>query len=170
VALATSFYYIVIKKVYELGKNWVHLVFSTKNRKPFLHKEIRQNVFQHIRQNAEKKTIFLDTVNGYTDHAHCLISLNKNQSISETAQLIKGESSHWINQKKLITNHFMWQDDYWAVGVSESQVPAVRNYILNQENHHRKFSFEEEVEEFMKKYGWHYISHEQVANHHHNDI
>jgi REP element-mobilizing transposase RayT len=57
---------------------WVHLVFSTKNRIPFLHTAIRQKVFQHIKQNAEKKDIYLDSVNGWSDHAHCLISLNKN--------------------------------------------------------------------------------------------
>ncbi len=136
---------------------WVHLVFSTKNREPFLHKEIRKTVFQHIKQNAEKKDIFLDAVNGYSDHAHCLISLNRDKSISETAQLIKGESSHWINQNKLTVDKFIWQDDYWAVSVSESHLLAVRNYIFNQEEHHRKLSFEEEVEEFMNKYGWQFI-------------
>ncbi len=136
---------------------WIHLVFSTKNREPFLNKEIRKNVFQHIKQNAKKKDIFLDSVNGYSDHAHCLISLNKDKSISETAQLIKGESSHWINQNKLTVSKFIWQDDYWAVGVSESHLQAVRNYICNQEEHHHKISFAEEVEEFMNKYGWQYI-------------
>jgi len=136
---------------------WVHMVFSTKNREPFLHKEIRKNVFQHIKQNAEKKDIYLDSVNGYSDHAHCLISLNKDKSISETAQLIKGESSHWINQNKLTISKFIWQDDYWAVGVSESHLQSVRNYIFNQEEHHQKISFAGEVEEFMNKYGWQYI-------------
>ena len=56
---------------------WVHLVFSTKNREPFLHKEIRKNVFQHIKQNGDKKEMYLDSVNGFSDHAHCLISLNR---------------------------------------------------------------------------------------------
>ncbi|MDQ6609717.1 MAG: IS200/IS605 family transposase [Bacteroidota bacterium] len=136
---------------------WVHLVFSTKNRQPFLHKEIRKHLFQHIKQNAEKKAIYLDSVNGFSEHAHCLISLNKDMSMSDTAQLIKGESSHWINQNKLIPGKFFWQDDYWAVGVSESHLEAVRNYIFNQEAHHQKTSFAEEIEEFMNKYGWQYF-------------
>lgn len=136
---------------------WVHLVFSTKNREPFLQKEIRKQVFQHMKQNAEKKDIHLDSVNGFSDHAHCLISLNKDLGMSDTAQLIKGESSHWINQNKLTASKFNWQDDYWAVGVSESHVKAVRNYIFNQEKHHQKITFGEEVEEFMNKYGWQYI-------------
>lgn len=136
---------------------WVHLVFSTKNREAYLHKNIRGQIFNHIKQNADKKGIWLDCINGYLEHAHCLISLNKEQSISKAAQLIKGESSRWINKNNLIKGKFIWQDDYWAVGVSESHLTSVRNYIYNQEIHHKNKSFSREVEEFMKKYGWKYI-------------
>lgn len=86
---------------------WVHLVFSTKNREPYLHQSIRKKVFQHIKQNAKEKEIWLDSVNGYADHAHCLLSLNKELSISKVAQLIKGESSFWINQNKLVEGKFI---------------------------------------------------------------
>jgi REP element-mobilizing transposase RayT len=137
---------------------WVHLVFTTKNREPYLHSEIRKEVFQHIKQNATEKSIWLDSVNGFSDHVHCLLSLNKNQSISDVVQLIKGESSFWINKNKLTKNKFSWQDDYWAVSVSESHLQATRNYIFNQEVHHQKKNFGQEIEEFMTKYGWHYDS------------
>jgi putative transposase len=81
---------------------YIHLVFCTKNRVPFLDSpELRKTVFQHIKQNAEAKDIRLDCVNGWNDHAHCLISLVREQTISKVAQLIKGESSYWINQNKL---------------------------------------------------------------------
>ena len=134
---------------------WVHLVFSTKNKEPFLQtEEIRKKVFQHIKQNAEEKDIWLDCINGYHDHVHCLISLNKDQTISKVAQLIKGESSFWINQAKLTDTKFTWQDDYWAVSVSESHLKSVRDYIFKQEEHHIKKSFADEVNEFMEKYGW----------------
>ena len=133
---------------------WVHLIFSTKNRDPFLINDIRKEVFKHMKQNAEEKEIWLDCVNGYTDHAHCLISLNKDQSISKIAQLIKGESSFWINKNKLTKGKFMWQDDYWAVGVSESHLQKTREYIFKQEDHHKKTTFKKEVDEFMEKYGW----------------
>jgi putative transposase len=83
--------------------------------------------------------------------------LNRNQTIAEVVQLIKGESSYWINKNKLTQNKFSWQDDYWAVSVSESHIPATRNYISNQEGHHQKKTFVEEIEEFMNKYGWNYI-------------
>lgn len=137
---------------------YIHLVFSTKNREPFLNSpELRKSVFQHIKQNATEKGIWLDSVNGWQDHAHCLISLGKEQTISKVAQLIKGESSFWINHNSLINNKFTWQDDFWAVGVSESHVRLVRHYIHNQEEHHTKKTFTKEVNEFMKKYGWSYI-------------
>ena len=139
-------------------KVYMHMVFSTKNRKPFLNSPaLRKNVFQHIKKNATEKEIWLDCVNGYEDHAHCLISLGKEQSISKVAQLIKGESSFWINQNKLTAEKFIWQDDYWVVGVSESRLESVRNYIHNQESHHSKKSFSDEINIFMEKYGWSFL-------------
>lgn len=137
---------------------WVHLVFSTKNREPYLNsRELREKVFNHIKDNAKEKDIWLDSINGYKEHIHCLISLNKEQSISKIAQLIKGESSFWINKNKLTKNKFIWQDDYWAVSVSESHIENVKKYISEQEEHHRIKTFSEEVDEFMKKYGWYFI-------------
>ncbi len=134
---------------------YIHIVFSTKNREPFLNsKELRKQVFKHIKINSEEKSIWLDCVNGWQEHAHCLISLGKEQSISKVAQLIKGESSFWINQSKLTENKFVWQDDYWVVGVSESHLQSVRDYIHSQEEHHSKKSFTDEVNEFMEKHKW----------------
>ena len=137
---------------------YIHMVFSTKNREPFLNsKELRKEVFQHIKKNAVEKEIWLDCVNGWQEHAHCLISLGKEQTISKVAQLIKGESSFWINQNKLTENKFIWQDDYWVVGVSESHLKSVREYIHNQEVHHSKKTFTNEVNGFMEKYGWSFV-------------
>jgi putative transposase len=102
---------------------WIHLVFTTKNGTPYLDdKELRETVYEHIRQNAKEKEIWLDQVNGHNEHIHCLISLGKEQTISKTAQLIKGESSFWINKNKLTSQKFEWQDDFWAVSVSESNI------------------------------------------------
>jgi putative transposase len=135
-------------------KIWIHLVFSTKNREPYLTKDIRYKVHQHIIENCKEKDIFILAVNGYTDHLHCLISLGKEQSIAKIAQLIKGESSFWINKNEICKTKFSWQDDYFAVSVSESQVGTVKKYIQNQEAHHSKSTFNNEVDEFMKKYNW----------------
>ena len=134
------------------------MVFSTKNRQPFLNSsELRRNVFEHIKNYAEEKGIWLDCINGYQEHAHCLISLGKEQTISKVAQLIKGESSYWINQHNLTSEKFLWQDDYWIVGVSESHLESVRKYIHNQEIHHSNQSFESEINNLMEKYGWSFI-------------
>ena len=91
---------------------------------------------------------------GYHDHIHCLLSLGRDQSISKVSQLIKGESSFWINHNGITKQNFTWQDDYWAVSVSESHLETVRAYIQQQEEHHRIKSFTEEVNDFMEKYGW----------------
>ena len=137
---------------------YMHMVFSTKNREPFLNSaELRRNVFEHIKNNAEEKGIWLDCINGYQEHAHCLVSLGKEQTIAKVAQLIKGESSYWINQHNLTSEKFVWQDDYWIVGVSESHLESVRKYIHNQEIHHSNQSFESEINNFMEKYGWSFL-------------
>ena len=133
-------------------KIWVHLVFSTKNRHPYLTRNIRYKLQNHIIENCKEKSIFLKALNGYTEHLHCLISIGKEQTIAKIAQLIKGESANWINKNKLTDEPFIWQDGYFAVSVSESNLEIVSNYIKNQEKHHSKKSFEEEVKEFADKY------------------
>jgi putative transposase len=81
-----------------------------------------------------------------------LISLGADQTLQKVMQLIKGESSFWVNKQQLIEEKFEWQDEYFAVSVSESVIDKVRNYIKNQENHHRKKSYREEYDEFISKY------------------
>ncbi|MFN8207903.1 MAG: transposase [Bacteroidales bacterium] len=108
---------------------------------------------QHIISNCKEKKIFLQEVNGYTEHVHCLISLGRDQTIAQVAQLIKGESSFWINKNDLMPEKFTWQDDYWAVSVGESELSKIVNYIKNQESHHEQKPFTDEVEELEAKYG-----------------
>ena len=136
-------------------KIYIHLVWSTKNRAPYLSSpEVRKKVWQHIKDNAVQKGIFVDFVNGYSDHCHCLVSLSSDQQIQKVVQLIKGESSFWINKEKLTQDKFAWQDEYFAVSVSESMVDTVRNYIKNQEVHHARKTFKEECDEFVDRYGF----------------
>ena len=136
-------------------KVYIHFVWSTKNRGPFLNsKELRLKVWDHIRENAKAKGIFVDFVSGYSDHCHCLVSMGMDQTIQKIMQLIKGESSFWINKNQLTQQKFESQDEYFAVSVSESMLDRVRNYIKNQEEHHRKKSFQEEYAEFLEKYGF----------------
>lgn len=136
-------------------KTYIHFVWSTKNRVPHLYnKEVRQKVWQHIKENAKEKGVFIDFINGYSDHCHCLVSLGADQTIQKVMQLIKGESSFWINKNELCKEKFEWQDEYFAVSVSESMLDKVRNYIKNQEEHHGKQTFQEEYKEFIAKYNF----------------
>jgi REP element-mobilizing transposase RayT len=137
-----------------LVKVWIHCVWSTKNRQPLLSEEIRLKVFQHIRRNAGEKGIFIDFIGGYVDHVHCLVSLGTDQTIEKIIQLVKGESSFWINRNKLCREKFAWQDEYFAVSVSESLIDKVREYIKKQEEHHRKQTFKDEFEAFLVKAGF----------------
>lgn len=139
-------------------KIYIHFVWSTKNRQPFLNTlESRQLVWNHIKENAKDKGIYIDFINGYEDHYHCLISLGVNQSIEKIMQLIKGESSFWINKNKhlfpnLEGRRFEWQEEYFALSVSESVLDKVRNYIRNQEAHHQKKDFKQEYDEIIEKF------------------
>ena len=133
---------------------WLHFVWSTKDRHPFLTEEIRPKVFEHIRKNAREKGIHIDFINGYLDHVHCLISLGSDQTLEKIMQLIKGESSFWINKNGLTKTKFSWQDEYFVASVSETLLPSVRKYIANQEIHHKTSTFGEEFEGFLKRAGF----------------
>ena len=125
-------------------------MWGTKNRIPFLNTENKKIILDHIKENAHLKGIYIDFINGHREHIHCIISLNAEQQLSKVIQLIKGESSHWINKNNFAKGKFEWADEYFSVSVSESQINVVREYIKNQEEHHRKKSWEEEYNEFIK--------------------
>ncbi len=133
---------------------WIHLIWSTKIREPMITRELRSQLLSHVRDNAASKGIWLDSLNAVSDHVHALVSLGSDKPVSRVAQLMKGESSHWINHEKLTPFKFEWQDEYIALSVSDSLVDVVREYIKNQEEHHRKKSFAEEYEQFMQEYGF----------------
>lgn len=135
-------------------KIWLHCVWSTKIRAPYLSGDLKFDLINHIRENAKIKNIYIDFINGSTEHLHCLLSLNHDHSLSKVMQLIKGESSYWINKNSLTSNRFEWADEYFGVSVSESHIQRVREYIKNQEIHHQKHSWEEESSDLIKIYGF----------------
>ena len=136
-------------------KIYVHFVWSTKNHKPLLNSyKLRNQVWTHIRENARNKGIFVNFINGYHNHCHCLVSLGAEQTISNVMKLLKGESSFWINRNKLCKDKFEWQNEYFAVSVSDTLIAKPRNYIKNQEEHHKVKTFQEEYDELMRIYGF----------------
>jgi REP element-mobilizing transposase RayT len=130
----------------------IHAVWATKDRKKLLSIENKNLICNHIRENAKSKDIYLLNVNGFENHLHCLISLSSSQNIATVMNLLKGESSFWANKNLELNEKFEWQDDYFAVSISQSHFNVVNNYISNQENHHKKKTFQEEYDEFIKKY------------------
>ena len=130
---------------------YIHFVWTTKNRFPFLDTfDLRRDLWNHIKDNANKKGIFIDSINGYQEHCHCLISLGIEQSMAKIMQLLKGESAYWMNKNQLCKGKFEWQDEYFAASVSESALDKVRTYIGNQEQHHRKETFKQEYDELIE--------------------
>ena len=115
---------LIAAKTYTMSfiRIWVHCVWTTKDRIPYLRDQVRLDVISHIRENAKLKGIYIDHINGYHEHLHALISIGGKQNVSDIMQQIKGESSFWINKNKLTGLKFNWQDDYYAVSTGLSQV------------------------------------------------
>ncbi len=135
-------------------KIWIHAVWTVKKRAAILNQDVRHSLFEHIHENALKKEILMEIVSGHSNHVHCLFRLKNNQTIENVMQLIKGESSFWFNKSKLSKNVLHWQKEYFAVSVSESQADVVKKYIKNQEEHHKVKTWDEEYNEFIRKYGF----------------
>ena len=132
-------------------KVYIHLVWTTKYRYPFLSTiEKRKLMWDHIKQNSIRKEIHIDFINGYSDHCHCLISMDSTQKIETIARLLKGESSFWANKIGLTEKRFSWQEEYYAASVDPRKLNVVRNYIKNQEEHHRKITSEEEYNKLVQ--------------------
>jgi putative transposase len=132
---------------------WVHIVFTTQRREPNLSSDIRRLLFEHIKQNCRAKGIYLESIGGWVDHLHLLISLGREQDIAKVIMLIKGESAHWLNQQKLLQGKFRWQDDYFAISVAESQLDTVKAYIARQEEHHQATPFDKELATLQRIFG-----------------
>lgn len=133
---------------------WVHAVWGTKDRDRILIPEIRKTICHHIHENAVAKGFYVNEVNGHLEHLHCLMALRSDWSIAKQMQMIKGEAANWINKSGMLQQKFEWADEYFATSVSENKLDTVRWYIRNQEEHHRKISFEDEYNSFLKTFGF----------------
>ncbi|MDB5285041.1 MAG: transposase [Bacteroidota bacterium] len=133
---------------------YLHYIWATKAREPIISSDLKPLLLDHIQSNSKSKEIFIDTLNCMSDHIHVLVSLGRDQTISKVSQLIKGESSFWINRQGIIKSKFEWQDEYAALSVSQSALPKVRDYIKNQEAHHKKHTFQQEYDGFISRCGF----------------
>ncbi len=130
---------------------WVHIIFGVKGRLKLLNDRVRQSVLFHIQNDIPIPGLEIHEAGGYKDHIHLLTLIHPRLSVSWIVKKIKGESSHLINERSLLKYKFGWQPGYSSFSVSESMVEVIKDYIKNQEKHHRKMSFEEELEKFFKK-------------------
>ena len=135
-------------------KIWVHAVWGTKDRQPFLKPPVLQKICDHIKQNATNNDIFIDTINGHDDHIHLLMLLNAGICLSKQMQLLKGESARWANENIASRVKLEWSVKYYACSVSPDKIKTVRSYINNQRNHHTMQTFEEEYKQFLQSIGY----------------
>ena len=124
---------------------WLHCVWGTKSKSQTLSKSVREEVINHIRSNAVEKGVYIDSLNGSTDHLHCLLSLDASHTLKWVMQNLKGESSYWVNKHRITRLKFGWAVDYYAVSISSSDVARVRGYIRDQEYHHGIVTRDEEL-------------------------
>jgi putative transposase len=131
-----------------------HLVFSTKHRMPLVTSAVRDDLYDYMGGVLHANGGFLLSAGGMPDHVHLLAGWGTTVSVAEMMKLVKGISSKWMNERSdRPAGRFAWQEGYGAFSVSASQVAAVRKYILNQEEHHKKVSFREEYMTLLKKHG-----------------
>jgi len=136
-----------------LSKMWTHLIFSTKDRYPFLtDKDIREEMHAYLSSILRKHDCPTLLVGGVADHVHGLFTLSKNHSIAEVVYEVKRSSSKWIKTQGPKYRKFFWQSGYGAFSVSQSHVEQVRKYIACQERHHHKVTFQGEYREFLRRY------------------
>lgn len=134
-----------------LSRVLVHLVFSTKNREPLITAEIQPRLHAYLVGTlANLKSPSIQT-GGVADHVHILFALSRTVSQSQVVEEVKKGSSKWMKQEGGVSD-FSWQAGYGAFSIGESQVKALVNYIQNQEEHHRKVSFQDEYRKFLQKY------------------
>ncbi len=131
-----------------------HIVFSTKNREPFLTAKYRPRVYEYIGGTVRGLGGICIEVGGIEDHIHMLVKLKPTMNVSKFLQDLKPNITKWARAN--INSRFEWQNGYGAFSVSESQVEKVRRYIRNQENHHKKMNFEQEFVGLLSRSGIEY--------------
>ena len=136
-----------------LSKIWTHLIFSTKEKFPFLSDEtVRHDMHAYLASILKANHCPTLLVGGVPDHVHSLFVLSKNHSIASIVWQIKRSSSKWVKSQGPDLSKFHWQEGYGAFSVSQSDVERVQRYIANQETHHRRKTFKDEFRGFLKKY------------------
>jgi len=131
---------------------YIHYVFAVKGRENLLHKPWRDEVFKYISGIIKGKNQKPIILNGVEDHVHVFVGLKPAMCISDLARDIKNNSSNFINQQRFLKGKFSWQEGYGVFSYAHSQIDNVYQYIVSQEEHHRKKNFKEEYIDFLKRF------------------
>jgi putative transposase len=133
------------------------VIWATLERRPLLSKPAAVRLSDYLSDYASEKGIYMKINYVNADHIHTLLDLPTNLCVEEAMHLLKGSSSHWVNENNLISGKFSWGRGYGVFSVSHSGVGQVARYIANQEEHHRKKTFSEEFSIFLERYelAWH---------------
>ncbi|MCP4407437.1 MAG: IS200/IS605 family transposase [Gammaproteobacteria bacterium] len=136
-----------------LTRIWLHIIFSTKNREPLLtDKEVRKQVHAYLAGICKQMSSSALIIGGIADHVHILCNQSKNVALKDLIQKVKQGSSKWVKRQWPSLNYFYWQQGYGAFSVCPPHVDKVRDYIANQEEHHRKVGFQDEFRSFLERY------------------
>jgi len=138
--------------LHSYSRVWLHLVWATLQRKPLLSKAGAAKVSEFLSHYSSEKGIYMRTNYVNPDHVHALIDLPTSLSIEDVMHLFKGSSSHWINERNLAAGKFAWGRGYGVFSVAQSGIDEVAHYIAEQEEHHRKKTFAEEIQQFVQRY------------------
>ena len=132
------------------SRNYIHLVFSTKDRRKTIDKEMQPRLWAYLAGIAKARDMKAQAVGGTENHVHILFELSATMSLARAALLLKANSSKWMNEQR---KGFAWQEGYGAFSVSPSNSDAVIRYIQNQPAHHRKIGFEQEFRAILRRHG-----------------
>jgi REP element-mobilizing transposase RayT len=135
-----------------LVKNILHITFSTQHRRPLITNELKKDLIPYLSGIARDLKSPVYVVNLMADHVHLLLNLDKTVALSKLVQEIKQGSSRWINEQGKLQEHFHWQKGYGAFSVSKSGLDQVVKYINEQEKHHKKISFQDELRALLRRY------------------
>jgi len=130
----------------------IQAVFTVQSRKCIIGKQWKNELYKYITGIVQNHDHKLLAINGMPDHIHIFFGMRPSQSLSDLLQDIKGDSSQWLNNRKLIKGRFSWQEGYGAFSYGKSQVHQVIQYIQRQEEHHKKKTFLEEYREFLNAF------------------
>lgn len=131
---------------------YMHIVFAVKNREALIKPELEDEFYKYIAGACKNRKHHLRAIGGIADHLHLLVGMHPSESVSDLVQSLKIQTSKWMHEDKGMAC-FGWQSGFGAFSYSQAFLPQVEHYILNQKEHHKKTSFEDEMREIYKKAG-----------------